>query len=51
MAFASDIPPEKRSLFLERIAAMLAIRGPGHFGDNGRRRRSNLGQCERVLAR
>jgi len=27
MAFAAGIPPEKRSLFLERFAAMLTLRG------------------------
>jgi hypothetical protein len=31
--FAADIPPEKRSLFLERVGAMLALRGRGHFND------------------
>jgi len=27
MVFAAGIPPEKRSTFLERVAAMLAMRG------------------------
>lgn len=31
MAAASPVPPEKRSQFLERIAAMLTLRG--HFTD------------------
>ena len=33
MAAASPVPPEKRSQFLERIAAMLTLRGRGHFTD------------------
>ena len=33
MTFAADIPQEKRSMFLERVAAMLAMRGRGHFND------------------
>ena len=33
MAAASHVPIEKRSQFLERIAAMLALRGRGHFTD------------------
>jgi hypothetical protein len=33
MTSAADIPPEKRSMFLERVAAMLAMRGRGHFDD------------------
>jgi hypothetical protein len=33
MTIARDIPPEKRAMFLERICAMLAIRGRGHFDD------------------
>jgi hypothetical protein len=31
MAAASCVPIEKRAQFLERIAAMLALRGRGHF--------------------
>jgi len=34
MTLAADIPPEKRSTFLERVGAMLAIRGRGHFDDS-----------------
>lgn len=34
MAAASQIPHEKRAQFLERIAAMLTLRGRGHFTDN-----------------
>jgi hypothetical protein len=34
MTFAADIPPDKRSTFLERIAAMLTLRGRGHFNDD-----------------
>jgi hypothetical protein len=34
MLFAATIPPEKRSMFLERVAAMLALRGRGHFNDD-----------------
>ena len=33
MTFAADIPPDKRSTFLERVSAMLALRGRGHFND------------------
>ena len=34
MTFAADIPQEKRSTFLERVGAMLAMRGRGHFNDD-----------------
>jgi hypothetical protein len=34
MTFAADIPPDKRSTFLERVGAMLAVRGRGHFNDD-----------------
>jgi hypothetical protein len=33
MTAAGAIAPEKRSMFLERVAAMLAMRGRGHFND------------------
>jgi len=33
MTAAADMPPEKRSMFLERVGAMLALRGRGHFND------------------
>jgi hypothetical protein len=33
MTAAADMPPEKRSMFLERVGAMLAMRGRGHFND------------------
>ena len=33
MAAAAEVPVEKRSQFLERIARMLAPRGRGHFND------------------
>ena len=33
MAAAADVPHEKRSQFLERIAAMLKFRGRGNFSD------------------
>jgi hypothetical protein len=33
MAAAARVPHEKRSHFLQRIAAMLAFRGRGHFTD------------------
>jgi hypothetical protein len=33
MAAASHVPHEKRGQFLERVAAMLAHRGRGHFDD------------------
>jgi hypothetical protein len=31
MTAAADLDQEKRSLFLERLGAMLALRGRGHF--------------------
>jgi hypothetical protein len=34
MMFAAAIPPEKRSMLLVRVAAMLAMRGRGHFNDD-----------------
>ena len=34
MTFAADISPDKRSTFLERVGAMLAMRGRGHFNDD-----------------
>jgi hypothetical protein len=34
MTFAADIPQEERSTFLERVGAMLAMRGRGHFNDD-----------------
>jgi len=30
---ARDVPQEKRDVYLQRIAAMLTIRGRGHFND------------------
>jgi len=30
---AAGIIPEKRSMFLERVGALLAFRGRGHFDD------------------
>jgi hypothetical protein len=33
MAAAANMPPEKRSMFLERVGAMLALRGRRHFDD------------------
>ena len=33
MAAAAHVPHEKRAQFLERIAAMLKLRGRGHFND------------------
>lgn len=33
MTAASQMPHEKRSQFLECVAAMLALRGRGHFND------------------
>ena len=33
MAIAADITPEKRTVFLERVGAMLAIRRRAHFDD------------------
>jgi hypothetical protein len=34
MQGASALPVEKRDLYLQRIAAMLALRGRGHFNDD-----------------
>ena len=34
MGAARTLPVEKRDTFLQRIAAMLALRGRGHFGDS-----------------
>jgi hypothetical protein len=31
---ACDLAPEKRDVYLQRIAVILAVRGRGHFGDN-----------------
>jgi hypothetical protein len=33
MGAAGGLPVEKRDLFLRRIAAMLILRGRGHFND------------------
>ena len=33
MDAARSVPVEKRDLFLQRIGAMLRMRGRGHFGD------------------
>jgi hypothetical protein len=30
---AHTVPVEKRDLYLQRISAMLTLRGRGHFGD------------------
>jgi hypothetical protein len=32
-AAASHVPPVKRAQFLERVSAMLQMRGRGHFSD------------------
>ena len=34
MDAARTLPVEKRDLYLQRIAAMLAVRGRGHFADS-----------------
>jgi hypothetical protein len=34
MAAASHVPHEKRPQFLARIAAMVGLRGRGHFNDD-----------------
>jgi hypothetical protein len=34
MAAASHVPVEKRDLYLQRVAAMLTLRGRGHFADS-----------------
>jgi hypothetical protein len=34
MDAARSLPVEKRDLYLQRIAAMLAMRGRGHFADS-----------------
>ena len=33
MDMARTLPVEKRDVYLQRIAAMLAVRGRGHVGD------------------
>jgi hypothetical protein len=33
MDMARSLPVEKRDVYLRRIAAMLTMRGHGHFGD------------------
>ena len=33
MDIANGVPVEKRDLYLQRIAAMLTVRGRGHFND------------------
>ncbi|MGB8680560.1 MAG: hypothetical protein WCD59_23080 [Pseudolabrys sp.] len=33
MGMARTLPVEKRDLYLQRIAAMLTVRGRGHFND------------------
>ena len=34
MDTAAGIQPDRRDIFLQRIAAMLALRGRGHFNDD-----------------
>ena len=34
MDAARAVPQEKRAIFLERIAAMLTVRGRGHFNND-----------------
>ena len=34
MDMARTLPVEKRDLYLQRIAAMLTMRGRGHFNDS-----------------
>lgn len=34
MDAARTLPVEKRDLYLRRLAAMLSMRGRGHFGDS-----------------
>jgi hypothetical protein len=45
MAAAGGMPVEKRSQFLERIAAMLRLRGRGHFNDSDVSGRGKIGVC------
>jgi hypothetical protein len=45
MTFAADIPPDKRSTFLERVGAMLAMRGRGHFTDSDVQDVASLALC------
>ena len=33
-AAAAHVPPAKRTQFLERVSAMLQMRGRGHFSDD-----------------
>jgi hypothetical protein len=39
------LPVEKRDLYLQRIAAMLALRGRGHFGDTDVAEAARLALC------
>jgi hypothetical protein len=34
MMVAADVPQEKRGLFLERLSAMLTLRGRGRYTDD-----------------
>ena len=45
MDAARTLPPEKRDLYLQRIAAMLTMRGRGHFGDHDVQEVTALALC------
>ncbi|MGA7005033.1 MAG: hypothetical protein WBZ28_24120 [Pseudolabrys sp.] len=45
MDAARTLPVEKRDLYLQRIAAMLALRGRGHFGDSDVQEVTALALC------
>jgi hypothetical protein len=45
MVMARALPVEKRDLYLQRIAAMLTMRGRGHFGDHDVQEVTALALC------
>ena len=45
MDAAYMVPVEKRDLYLQRIAAMLTMRGRGHFGDHDVQEVTALALC------
>ena len=45
MDMARMLPVEKRDLYLQRIAAMLTMRGRGHFGDHDVQEVTALALC------
>ena len=45
MDMARTLPVEKRDLYLQRIAAMLTVRGRGHFNDSDVHEVTTLALC------